>query len=250
VIVEAAEQRVLGAVRFVDATNHVPIARRFRVHARGVRFANGPRQLALIVRATGFDDYIAAFGPPLPDVAATSFAATVHDPAGQYLPRAFSIDLPRSTVPTDPSSVFQPLDVALLPGATAPINASWAQARITIRVAGSSALRPNVLARAVGPGEAPGTERLLGIGMSDARGEALVVLPSAPFTRPNSGAGPAMTGEIPLRLELVPLPLLDGGELAIIDWTAFTTTIASAANRVDATLPGSRKLSLEVSVTT
>jgi hypothetical protein len=253
VIVERVEQRVLGAVRFMDAASRTPIARRMQLDAADLHFTQGARHLAIIARAKGFDAYVERFEPPLPAIAATSFVATVHDPVGQYLPRRFSIVLPRTPATAAPlaaTSVFRPLEVALLPAATAPIATSWAEARITVRDVAGNALRPNVLVRALGPAALPVPERQFGVGMTDARGEALVAMPSVPLFRTSNGGGAVMTAEIPIRIELVPLPHLDAaGELEVVDWTEHASDPAIAANRFDVSLTASRKLAFDVAVT-
>jgi hypothetical protein len=132
-------------------------------------------------RRDEFAAYEAAFDP-VPAPAAFSVAATVRDPLQRYLPRQFALDLPRADVPPGRDAPrFVPQDVVLDPAPSAHTQPTWAVLRVSVRHAGLPAA--NAVLRLHGAGGGA----LLGRGMSDARGEALVV--AAGIAQVNVGAG-------------------------------------------------------------
>lgn len=251
---ERLDQRVLGAVRWVDHLTGRPIRRALDVRSEQARFRRNASDLSVLWNAARFERYTATVYPPLPGPEPTlpappvRITGTVNDPLGEYLPRAFSLDLPRNAGTAQPrpaDSVFRPVDVALLPGPAARLNPGWAELRLTLRRAGDNALFPNVLARARGDlGDGAGG-RLLGVGMSDARGEALVVLTSLPLYQPDPGNGRIVPTELDLTLELVPPP----AGRSVVDWTEQLAAAATPANTFTGVhLDARRRLSLEFTV--
>ncbi len=250
---ERLHQRVLGAVRWVDHLTGRPIPRALDARSRQARFRRNASNLAVLWSAARFDRYTATVDPPLPGpepalpAPPVTITGTVADPLGEYLPRAFSLELPRNASATKPwpaDSVFRPVDVALLPGAQARLSPGWAEVRVTVRRAANHALLPNVLVRVRGDlGDGEGARRL-GVGMSDARGEALVVLTRLPLYQPDPGSGQIVPTELDLTVELVAPP---AGQ-TVVDWTAMLESAANA--QAVRHLDDTRRLSLELTLNT
>jgi hypothetical protein len=248
---ERLDQRVLGAVRWVDQLTGRPIRRALAVHADGARFRRNAGDLAVLWSARRFARYTATVDPPLPGpepaLPAPPVALTgqVSDPLEEYLPRTFTLALPRhpqAARPWPEDSVFRPVDVALLPGPRARLEAGWAEVRLTLRRADNRAPFPHVLVRAVGDlGDGAGARRL-GVGMSDARGEALVVLTRLPLFQPHPVSGKMAPTEVDLTLELVAPP---AGQ-TVVDWTAMLESAADV--QTVRHLDDTRRLSLELTV--
>ncbi len=246
---ERLERRVLGAVRWVDHLTGRAVPRTLTVRSAQARFRPNASHLALIVSANGFDDYTAAFADPLPAAGPLTLTATVEDPLGDYLPRAFSVALPRSVVTAPPlpaNSVFRPVDVELLPGATGRTTPGWAEARVSVKRLADNSAFANVLVRARGDLADGQGVRLLGVGMSDSRGEAVVFMPDIPLLQPDPISGKMGPTQVDLTFEFVPPP---AGQ-AVVDWTQLLPTAAQAANRLTAqTLGAARRLAFEFKVT-
>jgi len=251
---ERLDQRVLGAVRWVDHLTGRAIRRALDVRSEQARFRRNAGDLAVIWSAARFERYTATVDPPLPGpepalpAPPVRITGTVSDPLDEYLPRAFSLDLPRNASAAQPrpaDSVFRPVDVALLPGPAARLNPGWAELRLTLRRAADNALFPNVLVRARGDlGDGAGV-RLLSVGMSDTRGEALVVLTGLPLYQPDPGTGRIVPTELDLSLELVPPP----AGRTVVDWTEQLAAAATPANtHASVHLDTRRRLSLEFTV--
>jgi hypothetical protein len=233
-MIEHSDARVLGAVRWTDAVTAAPIELPLVARSDRLRFVRNLGGLSVIVGAIGLEKYSATFD--LADLApadvvangALTFTGEVFDPTGSYLPRSFTVRLPRDASPAllppdqrrPPDSVFTPIDVALLPSPAVKVAAGWAQVRVLIRTALGAPL-PNALARVV----ATADHSLLGCGLADARGEALVAIPGLKLFAPGATIHEVVSVETTARLEIVPPP---AG--AVVDWTVLRDTAAAPAD--------------------
>lgn len=232
---ELLEDRILGAVRWIDETTQQPIAHALVARGRQLRFIRNLSGLSIIVHADGLEAYSRTFDldrlPPGQVVAngARSFEGQVEDPTGQYLPRKFTLALPRNASPAllppdnrrPPDSLFTPIDLALLPAPAARLPAGFAQVRVLITDANGQGLR-NALARVV----ATTGNAVLGCGLADARGEALVAIPGLKHFAPGATAAAVVTVETEARLEIIEPPA--GQE--VVDWTALRSAPVTAGH--------------------
>lgn len=179
-LLEPDVRRVWAAVRFVDAATRRPLTTTLDVQAPGVTWLRKRDGMQVVVAlnppavtladgavVTAFE---AAFDP-LPAVPALSVTGRVSDPSGRTLPRLFTLALPRATLPAGPAAErFTPVEVVLDPSPAAPLLSTWAVLRVSLQRAGrpvnNAVLRVH---RSAGGA-------LIGRGMSDARGEALVIV--------------------------------------------------------------------------
>jgi len=228
---ERCEARILGAIRWSDAVTAAPIELPLVARSNQLRFVRNLGGLSVIVGATGLEKYTATFD--LADLApadvvadgALPFAGEVYDPTGTYLPRSFTVRLPRNSSPAllppdqhrPPNSLFTPIDIALLPAPSAKVAAGWAQVRVLLRTALGAPL-VNALARVVATTDGA----LLGCGLADARGEALVALPGLKLFAPGATVHEVVSVETAARLEIIPPPAGD-----VVDWTVLRDTPAA-----------------------
>jgi hypothetical protein len=176
VLLESDVRRVWAAVRFVEAGSLRTIDTALQVQAPGTRWQRNPSGLHVLMqvdapaaRRAEFAAHEAAFDP-VPEIAALELQPQVSDPAGRYLPRRFRLALPRAALPAGAAAErLQPLLVPLDPGSALPLLPTWAALRISLRHAGQPAA--NVALRLHSPGGAVAYGR----GLSDVRGEALVI---------------------------------------------------------------------------
>ena len=179
-----SDTRVLGAVRVVDVATRRALDRQLRVAATDVRFRRNRQNLYVITTAPGLEHHTRehTLPPQTPPLDSVAIALTIADPAFQYLPRTATIRLPRDPHPDRgdlPGSLFQPVDVPVLPSASVRTEPNWSLVRGSVRsgpghgdpIAGALLLvrREN------------GT--VIGRGVSDERGEVLVVIPGIPIVR-------------------------------------------------------------------
>jgi hypothetical protein len=205
VILERDDRRVLGAIRFVDAVVGTPLDRRFRIeraplsqHADVLRNRSG---FYVVTSTPTLLAHTDAFRtpPPTPGNGTVTLAMTVHDVERRYLPRRFTIRLPRDPSAGNaflPSSLFQPVTVELFPSPTAPLQPGWAAIRVSVARAGGGAPLPFTYLRV----RATQDDRLLARGVTDERGEALLAVTGIPVTSWGSGAGPVTATRLDARL--------------------------------------------------
>lgn len=176
--VESDVRRVWGALRFVDAMSAHTIEAALRVDLPGARLQRNRSGFFVV---TALDDaanlearrdYENAFNP-IPAVPALPLQGTVSDPAGRYLPRRFTFALPRSPLAAQPNSIAPLFEAAAITLDLSPASAllsTWAALRLSVRRGGAP------VAQAAIRVHRPGSETVLGRGMTDARGEALVAV--------------------------------------------------------------------------
>jgi hypothetical protein len=250
---ERLERRVLGAIRWLDHVSKAVVAHSLDVRSDNAAFTRNLSGLTVITAANGLEEYGDTFD--LKDLRPAAKRAlgsivvggTVQDPSGHYLPRAFKVMLPRDPTPGSPrpaDSLFAPKDLELLPTAAAKTLAGWAQVRVTVLNKATGKEFRDVLVRVV----TAGNHRVLGLGMSDARGEALVVIPGLPLFGPGETAATMVTSETSARAEFIPPP----PGTSPVDWTELDATAAADANVSNAllALKAGQTFSLNFSVTT
>lgn len=201
------ERRVLGAVRFVDATLAKPVDRPLKVESGGLSFFRNRSGLYVItgLKPAGAVNadlaaHLDAFEQPpaAPPVESLDFLVTVEDPGGIFAARSFTLSLPR--VAPDPpregdtpapGEVLAPLDVPLMRGPAAGYGPNWSGARLSLSREDGTPLS-NALVRLIRKSD----DELLGESLSDLRGEVSVPVIGIPIIDfvtepPETGPGPA-----------------------------------------------------------
>lgn len=231
---ETLEYRVLGAVRWVDAVTGRPAIAPFQVTSATLSFRRNASGLAVVVGAAGLEAYTGCFDlSRLPDdkkvdPLSKPHAAEVRDLSGRYLPRQFTVDLPRRDRPLfddagnrPAGSLFEPFDVRLLPTPTAAMAPGWTDVRVTATGPDGKPLK-NLFLRVR---KASGTP-VWGRGMTDDRGDGLVVIPALdPFPLAADGT-PVEDGGIPATLEVIP----NAPDRELADWTQLDELDATDEN--------------------
>ena len=184
-ILEHVDRRVLGAIRLVDAVSGAEIKESLDVRAEGVRFARNQRGYYVLFDAPGLQEHTHAFltPPAAPPLGSIAVQLTVSDPAGRYMPRLAAITLPRDpdtqNVEAD-NSLFRPMTVPLLPSPSMAVSSGWAAVRVTVLAEGARQPLPRALLRVTRTVD--GEPTLLGRGLSDSHGDALVAIAGIPVT--------------------------------------------------------------------
>lgn len=204
-MIETIDRRVFGAIEFVDDITDARVLAPLRVEAPGVGLLRNPSGFYVIRRFDGHEAYTRAFDGAPPDPPRTDVAMTVQDPGHRYLPRAFTVALPRLLrTPTSPvadaDNAVKPVQVRLNPAASLSVRATWAalRLRVVVHAGGPEVGLANVLVEATPAVTGLTVQRT----MTDAHGEALVVIASAPPLLPDPGPA-GLTREFKLALRLV-----------------------------------------------
>jgi hypothetical protein len=243
---ELIEHRVLGAVRFVHAVTGGKVADGLVVRSETAVLRRNRSGLWVIWNAPGLEAHTEVFDQPpdLPALGSVTFSLTVSDPLRRYLPRAAAIPLPRDpTVAQAHSagSLFQPVDVPLYLTSVASISPGWAVIRAHVKNAGTGAPLVSALVRVLRVSNGQVVAR----GMSDDRGEALLVVPGIPVTTFNVGVGPVLATEIDVTVEAIFDPV--AGTFTDPDAVESRVGLPSASS--PRKLAAGRTLALELAVT-
>ena len=199
---EFIDRRVLGALRFADAVTGATVAAPLRVRADGVRWIRNRRGWWVIASAPGLESHALSFEAPpnLPALESVPVVVRVADDTGRYLPRRVRVRLPRTSAQAradDDDSLFRPIDVRLFRAPAAPLVAGWATVRVSAEEDGAPL--GGALLRVV---RASDPARVLGTGMTDARGEGVVPVPGIPATTWQEGQGGVLQTELEAEVRL------------------------------------------------
>ena len=206
VVLDRTERRYHGAVRFVDAVSGVGVSDPLVVSSPNGTFFRNRSGYYVIDRVNGLESHAAAFAeqPAVPAPGSVRLALTVKDARSHYVPRRASIALPRDADPAhaqDTESLFQPVDVLLYPSPVRAVSTNWCAIRVHVERASTGSPLPGTLLRVIR--EISGAESVIGRGLSDARGEALVAIRGLPITMWETGPGAVLATEIAATLEAV-----------------------------------------------
>lgn len=212
-MVEHVTRRVLAALRVVDGVTGQPILSPLSVSGAGTVWVRNRRGLYVLMGVPGLEAHedVLPTPPPDPAVGSMSVALVVRALNTTYLPRRQTIRLPRDPDPAhadDERSIFQPLASRLYPSPSAPTSSAWAVIRATVLREGSEHTLGGALIRVLRASDG----QVLGRGLSDARGEALVAVPGIPVTTWEAAPGPVIGTEVDVQVEVVFDPA--GGEVA------------------------------------
>lgn len=195
---ERLDRRVLGAVRILSGVTGLPLDAPVTITgATVVRNRRGDYVLLAVDGTAAFDDYLATFeNPPAsPAPESVAVALRVEDRSGRYLPRRFTVALPRSPNPADADSIFVAHPVVLYPAPAFTAAMNWALVRATIRTAGSDAPVAGALVQVLNE-----AAQMIGAGMSDERGEALIAIAGLKLMSAGGGNGNVTTTDYDVTL--------------------------------------------------
>ncbi len=214
---EVSDNRVLGAIRLCDLTTGRAINYSLVLESKGVVFFQNLSGLYVIKSAPEFSEYCGAFDelPSTPAIGSERIDILASDPAGHYLPRKFSMNLPRDPSPEPDSldhSLFNPVEVYMFPGPAASALINWSIIRVTVTMEGPGDESQKPVAGALLRVFKNSDTASLAKGITDKRGEGVVFVPGIPVTTfaetedteesESEGTGPVMVFEVSARLEV------------------------------------------------
>lgn len=210
---EVMDTRMLGALRLTDAPSQAVIRRPLSVSSADATFIRNRSYHYVLTNATGLEHHTDVFAqpPPLPDVGDIEVTVDLSDPMQRYLPRLLALALPRDPEPANAdqsASLFSPVAVPMYPAATYPLHPNWSAIRVSLSVEGSpDSSLPGALLRVVRLSD----DTVLARGISDRRGEALVIVPGIPITNfadsvdgdDVDASGPVLVAETAVAVEII-----------------------------------------------
>jgi len=214
-LIERVEQRVLGALQMVDRVTQTALKRPMQLVAVNASVVRNTRGYYVVTDAAGLAAHVEAFEQPPagPALESITYSFEVNDPQKRFLPRLAALKLPRDPDPANianANSLFRPQDVAMYPAATAPLSHNWSTIRASVSQNGVEVR--GALLQVINAAD----DTVLASGISDERGEALVIVAGVPVTKfaddgdgPGHGGGgghdaepPVVVNTLPVRLEL------------------------------------------------
>ncbi|MEM7154104.1 MAG: hypothetical protein AAF799_14740 [Myxococcota bacterium] len=164
-MIEIAD-RALAGIRFEDAATRTPVSEPLHVSAQGLSLYRNHRHIYVVREAAGLEAHVHAVGaaPALPVPGLLPFEVEVRDPTGLYLPRRFTLDLPRVDHADDDDAAHRLVNVTLYRSPLAPSSLHWALVRVRLEDAAGNPV-PG-LVRVVFEPAAPDEPEVLGMGMS------------------------------------------------------------------------------------
>lgn len=216
---DVIDRRYLGVLSCIDRATGYRLKRNLSIESDQARFYRNRSSLYVIQQSDGLENYTNSFElPDEPASGSVSVTVQIRDPLNQYLPRNLQIKLPRDGGPENRAhvdSLFNPIQVQLYAAPNASLLSNWSTVRVSIMHQGTgSNLEPvaGALLRVIRNADA----EVLSSGLSDPRGEALVIIPGIPITRfadetdDDQGRGrgnadepsPVVVSEIPATLEV------------------------------------------------
>jgi hypothetical protein len=185
---EWLDRRALAAIRFVDAVTGAPADGRIALAASGVSVARKRSGAVVVLAAPGLEAHRTSFTapPPTPAVGSLEIAIDARPASPAYAARRFALRLPRDPDPDHrdhPDSLFAAAIVELLPSPAYPPSGQAAALRVSVRRADDQRRVGGALVR-LRPSAGLSPTRAL----TDAVGEALLVVRGVPLASPGPGA--------------------------------------------------------------
>jgi hypothetical protein len=242
---ELLDRRILGAVRFLDAATHARIEAGLKVESPHADVRKNRSNLWVLWNATGLEAHTISFDhpPTVPPVASVAVELTVSDGSGTYVARKAVIRLPRDPDPSradQTDSLFQPFDVQLYRTPNAAVSPGWAVFRAQVTQSTTKSPLRGALVRVLRVSD----NQVLARGMSDHRGEALVVVPGIPVTTFSAGGGSPLATEIDVTVQAI----FDPGAGPIPDPDAVEATGGLPSASAIKKLAAGREVSIELAV--
>lgn len=243
-MLEAVERRVLGAIDFVDAATGLPVRAPLQLRAAQLRLRRNGSGLWVVFGADGLEAHDVFAAPPAaPALGAHSYTVEVSDPAQRYLPRRFTLKLPRDPDPAHAAqadSLLRAQTVQLYGSPAAPLAPNWARLRLSLTRVGSGERIGGAFVRVTPALAGVATAR----GLSDAGGEALLAVPGIPKLMASGGGGGAVVTD---RIDATLLIVVDP---ALAQFTAASELLAARLSALRGTVPSADPDDLEARAAT
>ena len=183
------DRRALGALLLVDNATGIPVRRAMSVFADGLTFFPNRSLLYVISYARGLESHLTAFESPPdasdpnePNIGSQQFNVTIRDPLGKYLPRLVQLNLPLNPDPREDDPIFKPIKVPLFASPISNLNPNWSTIRASVFDLAAINIEnptpvPGALCRILNA-----SDEIIAGGMSDKRGEAVIIVPGIPVS--------------------------------------------------------------------
>jgi len=230
---EFFDRRILGALRLQDVVTGLALQRHLQLKSERLvikRNRQGDYVIFGILDAPDLQAHTTTFmdAPPVPALESISIDLLISDNLGEYLPRQFTLKLPRDRNPLSLSAIIKPVVISLYRAPSARTEPNWAVIRATLTNEANSQRLPWALVKVVRNGTTT-------LAMADWRGEALIAVPGIPVTTWDAGVGAVLATEVDVRIDVVfdsmlqTFPILDTGQNPNRSYIADPDALSSTA---------------------
>lgn len=125
---ESVERRYLGGLVLEDATTGAPVREALEVTSTAARFFRNASGVYVVRSAQGLESHLDEFESPPdePDPGSVPIEIFIADKTRTYLPRLFTLRVPRSADPSSDEAVTEPVRVPMYRSLAAPVGGNWA----------------------------------------------------------------------------------------------------------------------------
>ncbi|MGE4044209.1 MAG: hypothetical protein AB7F35_05110 [Acetobacteraceae bacterium] len=202
---EFLDRRALALLSFVDALGR-PVLTPLRIDASGIRLLTKRPGVLVVMDAAGLSAHTAAFEAPpaTPVIGSISVPMDIVPADPAYGARRFALALPRDPDPANAAnanSLFRAVEIPLLPGPPAAVAGMAAALRVSVTRSDDGHRIEGALVRLRPDGGRPQARA-----MTDAAGDALLLVPGVPLSMP--GMGGVVLPDIGAELDAVIDPAL------------------------------------------
>lgn len=230
---EFLDRRILGALRLQDGVTGLALKRPMQLDSDRLvikRNRQGDYVIFDVLDVADLHAHTTVFpdAPSVPALESVSIDLQIRDHWGDYLPRRYTLRLPRDRDPQSPSAIVKPLSIPLFRGPSAGTEPNWAVIRATLTDQATNQRLPWALVKVV-------RNSTTTLAMADWRGEALIAVPGIPITTWDAGGGAVLATEVDARLDVVfdpllrPLNPLDTGQNPNLTYIPDPDLLSSAA---------------------
>jgi len=218
------DRRALALLALVDPFGR-PLQGPALLSGEGLRSVAKPGGRWAILACKGLEAHVVAFAAPPASPAVGSVACAIDiRPADSGLsPRRAVVPLPRDPDPAhkgEDDSLFAPVRITLLPSPRCAVPATSAAVRVTVRKRNDGRRVANALVRV-----ASDNGQFAAQSVTDAAGEALVIMPDFPLSF--TGGGGSVSDALPAKVTAV----ADPASAVLVDDADATAALAGAAGQ-------------------
>lgn len=184
------DRRALALLVLTDPFGR-PLAGPARLTGEGLRAVAKPGGRWAVLACTGLETHVGSFesAPAGPAQGSVACAIDIRPADGGLAPRRAVVPLPRDPDPDhkdEDDSLFAPVTIALLPSPRCPVPGTSAAVRVTVRKRNDGRRVANALVRV-----ASDNGQFAAQSVTDAAGEALVIVPDFPMSFTGGGGSVA-----------------------------------------------------------
>ena len=218
------DRRTLALIALVDPFGR-PLVGPALLGGDGLRTVAKPGGRWAILAAKGLETHVGAFeaAPATPAQGSVACAIDIRPADGGLAPRRAVVPLPRDPDPAhaeEDDSLFAPVTIALLPSPRCPIPGTSAAVRVTVRKRNDGRRVANALVRVASNGG-----QFAAQAVTDAAGEALVIVPDFPLSF--TGGGGSVSDGLPANVTAI----ADPASAVLVADGDVTAALAGAASQ-------------------